>query len=80
MVLTKTMATTAMAGAQTRKFNNQLKAVAATATKMVMVTATTTTTTMMATAVVVMVGGGGSGPCKLRKPGGKGEDMAKTQA
>jgi hypothetical protein len=62
VVAKKTMAATVMAGAQTRKINNQLKAVAATATKMMMVTATTMTKTMMVTAVAVAVTvGGGDG-------------------
>ncbi len=83
MVATKIMAVTAMAGAQTRTINNQLKAVAATATKTMMVTATmlmTTTMMAMAVAVAVTVGGGGGGPCRSRKLGGRGEDMAKRWA
>ncbi len=83
-MVTKTMAATAMGGAQTRTINNQLKAAAATATKTMMVTATKTTTTMMATvvavAVAVTVGGGGGGPCRSRKLGGMGEFMAKRRA
>jgi hypothetical protein len=82
VVATKITASTAMAGAQTRTINNQLKAAVATAMKTMMVTATTTTKKMIATAVAVAVtvGGSGSGPCRLRKMGGRGEDMAKRQA
>ncbi len=77
MVATKTTTATAMAGAQTRTINNQLKAAAAMVPKTMMVTATTMTTTMMTTAMAVTVGGGGGGPCRLRKLGGRGKDMAK---
>ncbi len=77
---TKTIATAVMKGAQTRTINNQLKAAAATATKRTRLIATTMMTKMMAMAVAVMVGGGGGGPCRLRKLGGRGEDMAKRQA
>jgi hypothetical protein len=80
VVATKTTAVTAMAVAQTRTINNQLKEAAATATKTMMVTAMTTTTTVMAMIVAVKVGGGGGGPCRLWKLGGRGEDMAKRQA
>ncbi len=79
-VSTKTTAMTAMAGAQTRTINNQLKAAAAMALKTTMVTAMTTMTTMMAMAVAVTVGGGGGGPCRLRKLGRREEDMAKRRA
>ncbi len=71
---TKTTAATAMAGAQTGTINNQLKAVAATATKITISTATTTATTMMATVVAVTMGGSGGGPCRSRKLGRRGED------
>jgi hypothetical protein len=82
VVVTKTTAVTAMAGAQTRTINNQLKAAAATVTKPTMVTARMMTMTMIAMAVVVamMMGGGRGGPCRLKKLGGRGEDMVKRQA
>jgi hypothetical protein len=38
------------------------------------------TAVAVAVAVAVTVGGGGVGPCRLRKLGGRGEDMAKRWA
>ncbi len=80
MVATKTTAVTAMAGAQTRTINNQLKAAVATVTKTTMVTAATTVTTIMATSVAFAVSSGGDGPCRSRRLGGRGENMAKRWA
>ncbi len=80
MVVMKTTVATAMAVAQTRTINNQLKAAAATATKTTMVIAAMTTTTIMATMVAVMVGDSGGGPCRSQKLRGRGKDMAKRQA
>ncbi len=82
MVVMKTMAATAMAGAQTRTTINQLKAAVATALKTTMVTAMTMTMTMMATAVavVVKVGGGGGGFFVDQGSQRGGGDMAKRRA
>jgi hypothetical protein len=72
VVATKTTVVTAMAGAQTRTINNQLKAVAPKAKKTTMVTVVTTTTTTKATVVVVMLGSGGSQRGRPSGGGGNG--------
>jgi hypothetical protein len=75
VVAMKTMATTAMTGAQTRTINNQLKSSNGHGNKNDDGDSNDDNGDNDGDG-----GGGDSGPCRSGKSGGRGEDMAKRQA